>query len=95
MNIQSILAEVERQVAERLPAVLFDKGIVLHAKKSFKQGCDCDYCNIKREATFRIGNLPVKFIGDHEEKREYKKQIRNKLRVAYRVKLKSALNDIN
>ena len=95
MNTQSILAEVERRVAERLPGVLFDRGLLLHAKRSFKQECDCDYCKIKREATFKIGNMPGKLIGtDFEERKEYREKHRQKLRVVYRAKLKSALNQI-
>jgi len=95
MNTQSILDEVERRVAERLPAVLFERGILLHAKRSFSQGCDCEYCKIKREATFRVGNMPIKFEGlTTEDRRERKEKIRERFRVIYREKLKAALNEV-
>lgn len=95
MNSQSILAEVERRVAELLPGVLFERGIKLHAKKSFKQGCDCTYCTIKRQATFRIGNMPSgSLVGDWEDRQEQKKIARQRMRVVYRAKLKEALNEV-
>jgi hypothetical protein len=95
MNTQSILSEVERQVAERLPGALFERGLILHAKRSFKYGCDCDYCKLKREATFKIGNMPVKhLVGDREDNAEFKRIARKKLRVIYRAKLKDALGQI-
>jgi len=58
MYTQDILDEVERQVAERLPGALLERGLIIHAKHSFRHECSCNYCELKREATIVIGSLP-------------------------------------
>jgi len=96
MNTEALLAEVERQVAERLPGILFEKGVIHHAKRSFRHGCFCSYCQLKREATAKIGTLPpdtfsTSHFWDYDERKEYRKELRRKVRVVYRAKLKAAL----
>jgi hypothetical protein len=99
MNTQSILDEVERQVAERLPGVLLEKGIKVHAKRYYRLGCKCAYCVIKREATIRIGSLPAGTCIDtlglsYEERGEYREKIRNELRIVWRAKIKAAFTEV-
>ena len=58
MYTQDILDRVEREVAERLPGALLERGLIIHAKHSFRHECSCTYCELKREATIVIGSLP-------------------------------------
>lgn len=109
MYTQDILDEVERQVAERLPGALLERGLIIHAKHSFRQGCLCSYCELKREATHTIASLPhglkhtirgsdFKYVNNdgHEDfdgYRDYKKAIRKQIRLRYRAKLKEAMKE--
>ncbi len=111
MDTQGILAEVERQVAERLPGALLDRGVIIHAKHSFRHQCLCSYCELKREATYMIASLPsgikhtirgsdFKYVTNegHEDfdgYRDYKKSIRKQIRLLYRARLKDAMAEIN
>ena len=110
MNLQSLRDEIERRVAEKLPAALFEKGLVIHAKHSFRRGCDCNYCIIKREATLCIARAPLRFSqsNDHvgpsrscyatteayEFIKERREQIRKGLRLAYKAKMNDAVAGI-
>jgi hypothetical protein len=97
MYTQDILDEVERQVAERLPGALVERGLIIHAKHSYRHQCPCTYCVLKREATLIIADVPkdAQYFslskGDFEDARDYRNAVRDRLRVVYRAKLKDAL----
>lgn len=109
MYTQELLDEVERQVAERLPGALLERGLIIHAKHSFRHECSCSYCELKREATYMIASLPrgVKHtvrgsdfnyvnadgFEDFDGFRDYKKAIRKQIRLRYRARLKEALQE--
>lgn len=105
MNIQELRAEIERRIAERLPAVLLEKGVVSHAKYSYRRGCSCSYCRIKREATLCIGSASftgIRKINTYclctteeiDSIKFRKKQTRQALRAFFRDKMNDALTEL-
>ncbi len=100
MNVAYIRAEVEKRIAEQLPAFLFEKGLAIHAKRSFRLGCTCDYCLLKVEATRVIGegktitgfNSNNCDIDDYyDARKEHVKSVRQMRRKIYRQKLKELM----
>jgi hypothetical protein len=96
MNTQFIRDEVERRVAELLPGVLLDKGVLTHAKRSFRLGCVCDYCTLKREATSVIGSAGFGRHTDYFSRLHQDKEVRRaSLRATYRKRLKYSLQEVS
>lgn len=102
MNAQLLREEIERRIAEKLPAALFERGLVVHAKHSFRRGCNCDFCIIKRTATDHIGRAnrngscrPCYATTEvYESLMERKRQVRKQLRLVYKAKMNDALAGI-
>jgi len=63
-NLEKIRIEVERQTAQAIIPVLFDKLTHFHAR-NYWRSCACDYCITKRKATWVIAN-------SHKDRKEYK-----------------------
>lgn len=51
MSVQNILDEVEQQIAEKLPAMLFERLVIVHKNATLGQGCICSYCRLKSAVT--------------------------------------------
>jgi hypothetical protein len=90
ITVDKIMQEVERRVAERLPARLLVMGVYHHTKHGFKVGCQCTYCDLKREATARIGGLrhsDVVTTPDYDDEDRYY-LARGRLKLKYREALR-------
>lgn len=102
MNTQELRDEIEKRVLEKLPVALFEKGVKSHAKNSFRLGCSCDFCKIKRSATLMIGcanrattRIRLAWGDSHYELiKQRKHKIREKLREEYRAKMNDELAGI-
>ena len=42
---------------EKLLPILLSRAVEFHCRRGNRLGCDCDYCQLKREATVDIGNV--------------------------------------
>ncbi|MGD9670242.1 MAG: hypothetical protein AB7U75_14590 [Hyphomicrobiaceae bacterium] len=51
-----IWAEVNKRVAEQLPAALLDAGVVRHKNISIHEDCTCEYCKTRRRMTTYVAN---------------------------------------
>jgi hypothetical protein len=75
----TVRAEIEAEIARRLPAALLDRGVLRHCRK-YSRACGCPHCGAKREVssyfTFRFGPND-----DHTTRKDvFQKEIRPRVR---------------
>lgn len=77
-SIQSIRDEVNALVADRVLPLVIDK--LKREHKNSAEGCDCNFCNTKRLASWAVGTSP--------------RWLREEKRVVYRERLDRAFNEL-
>jgi hypothetical protein len=64
--LTSLLSEeIEERVAAALPEAVLAKMFFIHRKRGFSTGCDCSYCDLKRQATYELGTIRFAPNGGH------------------------------
>jgi hypothetical protein len=84
MTVANLRARIEREASASLLPVLLDRAAEAH--RNHWRDCDCSWCQLKQQATVRIGNVRC---GDREERADIRFHMANE----YRAKLKAAYLD--
>ncbi len=83
LGLTSLLREeVEQRVAAALPEAVRDKMFYIHRKRGFSTGCDCAYCELKREATRELSFMRGARHMDRWEYWSHRKYMASKYRKA-------------
>ena len=65
--LERIRLRIEAEVQSRVIERILDVGVVYHSRRGIRPGCDCEWCQAKRYATFKIGNMAFRRFNSREE----------------------------
>lgn len=50
MSTITLIRRIEREIAAKLPAAVFNQAITYHCRKGLRPDCDCPVCLVKRQS---------------------------------------------